>query len=585
MDQSLSAVPAIRKLTIERFRGIENFEWRPAEGVNVIVGGGDVGKTTVLDAIALLLSPTNTTVLSDADYFDRSVQDGFCIEAVMTLPDSSGINQQTKPVWPWEWNGSEAVIPSEDSKASDSDPVYRLCVRGTDELDLAYEILQPDDTHNHLSVAVRRNIGLVRLGGDDRNDRDLRLVHGSALDRLLADRTLRSRLGQKLAQEDVVGELNDNGKKRLKELDTAFRKKALPSELQIAITGSPGLSLNALIGITAAKNQTRLPLANWGAGTRRLAALEIAAVHEGDHPLIVVDEVERGLEPYRQRVLLLELQNRESQVFLTTHSSVALRAAETGTLWYMDVGSNIGQLATKNATHRLRDPEAYLSRLSIVAEGVTEVGFVQNLLRRLVPTDLLGHGIVVTDGSGNQQTLMILEELSKTGLTFGGFADDEESNPDRWSRVKARLGDLLFRWPTGCIEENILPLVADEQLEAFIVPPDGEPGERLRTLADRLSSADKEFSVLRANAPDIRALIIEAATGTIPSGANLNDGQRKAWKRHAERWFKNVDGGSELADKVFSFNLWPHLEPQLAPFIAAVRKVAGPPQIEPSPDE
>jgi putative ATP-dependent endonuclease of OLD family len=82
MDQSLSSVPAIRKLTIERFRGIENFECRPAEGVNVIVGGGDVGKTTVLDAIAMLLSPTNTTVLSDADYFDRSVEAGFRIEAV-----------------------------------------------------------------------------------------------------------------------------------------------------------------------------------------------------------------------------------------------------------------------------------------------------------------------------------------------------------------------------------------------------------------------------------------------------------------------------------------------------------------------
>ncbi len=576
MAEPLSAVPTIRKLTIQRFRGIENFEWRPSEGVNVIVGGGDVGKSTVLDAIALLLSPTNTTVLTDADYFNRSVQDSFCIEAVMTLPDSTGIDHQNKPAWPWEWNGSEAVVPSDDRDVMDSDPVYRLCVRGTDELDLAYEIHQPDDTADHLSVAIRRNIGLVRLGGDDRNDRDLRLVHGSALERLLADRTLRSRLGKKLAQEDVVEELNDDGKKRLKELDDAFREKALPSDLQLAITGSQGLSLNALIGMTAAKNMTQLPLASWGSGTRRLAALEIAAVHQGDHPIIVVDEIERGLEPYRQRILLNELQKRTSQAFLTTHSSVALRAAERSTLWYMDVAGNIGQLATKNAPHRLRDPEAYLARLSVVVEGATEVGFVESLLRRLVPTDLLSHGIVVTDGWGNQQTLSILEDLSKTGLTFGGFADNEGSEPERWKRVKDRLGDLLFRWPSGCIEQNILALVPDDRLETFIRLPDGESGERLRTLADRLGSTEKEFGVLRANAPDIRALIIEAATGAIPEGTNLDDGQRKAWKKHADRWFKSTDGGAELGEKVFTFGLWPQLQSQLEPFVGAVRSSVMP---------
>lgn len=40
-------------------------------------------------------------------------------------------------------------------------------------------------------VAVRWKIGLVRLSADERNDRDLRLVYGSALDRLLADGALR----------------------------------------------------------------------------------------------------------------------------------------------------------------------------------------------------------------------------------------------------------------------------------------------------------------------------------------------------------------------------------------------------------
>lgn len=64
------------------------------------------------------------------------------------------------------------------------EPVYRLRVRGTEDLELVYEILQPDASTDGLPVKLRRSIGLVRLGGDGRNDRDLRLVQGSALDRL-----------------------------------------------------------------------------------------------------------------------------------------------------------------------------------------------------------------------------------------------------------------------------------------------------------------------------------------------------------------------------------------------------------------
>jgi putative ATP-dependent endonuclease of OLD family len=144
VDTISSSKPLIRQLTIERFRGIEKLVWNPEPGVNIILGGGDVGKTTILDAIALLLNPTNTTVLSDADYWRREVEKGFCIEAVMSLPETCGINQQTKNAWPWEWDGKEPKLPKVDEEPASSsvaEPVYRLRVRGTEEFDLAFEVL------------------------------------------------------------------------------------------------------------------------------------------------------------------------------------------------------------------------------------------------------------------------------------------------------------------------------------------------------------------------------------------------------------------------------------------------------------
>ncbi|HQS07312.1 MAG: OLD family endonuclease [Rhizobiales bacterium 24-66-13] len=578
-DTAPSAKPpaaAIYALTIERFRGITSLKWKPSRGVNVILGGGDVGKTTILEAIALLFSPVNPTTLSDPDYHDRDIEAGFSIEAVLSLPVGAGMSSQMKPSWPWEWSGEEAAVPAleHDGKLA-GEPVYRVRVRGTEDLELAYEIVQPDGSADSFPVALRRAIGLVRLSGDDRNDRDLRLVQGSALDRLLSDKGLRSRMASELAKNDVKNELTTEAQAKLKNLDTAFKRESLPAGLDLAITGGQGASIASMIGLTADRSGIQLPLASWGAGTRRLSALAIAEQNQGDAPITLVDEVERGLEPYRQRTLIEKLQTGSSQVFLTTHSPAAISSAATSSIWYVDHTGQIGPLdATKIAKHRKTDPEAFLSRLAIVAEGATELGFTTAILERAFGSVLEQHGVHVSDGGGHEATLGILEALAAGGLRFGGFADDEGKHPTRWAKLHTKLGGLLFRWPSLCIEENIIAVVPDDKLEAFIADPAGEKtGIRLRTLADRLGIAEKDFAALRARAgADFRARIVEAALGTVPTG---KESDKNEYKAHAGQWFKSVDGGRELAGKLFSLALWPALKPQLLPFCNAVRTAIG----------
>src|SRR4051812_21346529 len=91
------ARPEILLLKIERFRGIADLTWRPREGLNLILGGGDAGKTTILDAIALLFSPSNANTVGESDCYRRKVDAGFVIEAVVDLPSSTGINNQYSP--------------------------------------------------------------------------------------------------------------------------------------------------------------------------------------------------------------------------------------------------------------------------------------------------------------------------------------------------------------------------------------------------------------------------------------------------------------------------------------------------------
>lgn len=556
---------------------MESVVWRPAPGVNLILGGGDVGKSTLLEAIGLLLYPTNGFVLSDTDYFNRLVEDELLVEAAMTLPDTTGIHDQSWAAWPWEWDGEQAALPDQEADGPVRDPVYRVRVRGTLESDLAYEVIQPDGSVVPFSTALRRRIGLVRLAADDRSDRDLRLVQGGALDRLLDDRTLRARLGRHLARDGLEDQLVDAARTRLEALDTDLTNKHLPHGLGLGFVGGPGISINSLVGLTSDKQGVALPMTSWGAGTRRLAALAIADNLQDGAPIVLIDEIERGLEPYRQAALVRTLSGRPSQVMVTTHSGFAIAAATGATLWHLDAAGNIGELPSeKVGALQQRDPAALLSRLTIIAEGITEVGFLEVVLEREVAPDWRAYGLYVADGGGNDRVLQLLEGLLSGGVRFAGMADREAGNPapGRWARLHEALGDRLFRWDDGCLESNILPLFGTQRLQALITDPtDLKTGQRRRSLIDRLGLAPGSTLDEIAAAADERLMqvVVEAALGSVPPGIE-DEETKKMFKGHASQWFKSRAGGRELATKVFVQGIWPELEPRLTPFLTVIRR-------------
>ena len=580
----MTAHALIRKLTVSRFRGLEQFEWRPQTGINIVLGGGDVGKSTVLDAIALLFSPSNGIVVSESDYWLRDSKQEFSIEAVVALPADSGVSTQTALAWPWSWNGQEAVAPSaagDDVANLVEDPVYRVRVRGTTELELVWEIVQPNTEADHFSVAVRRKIGLVRLSADERNDRDLRLVYGSALDRLLADPALRPRIAQQVSELDLNKSLGPKGAEAVDKLDKRLADAALPSGLELGLTTGHGLSIGALVGLLADKNGTSLPVASWGAGTRRMAALEIASSTDNEASVTLVDEIERGLEPYRLRKLLGILKARHGQSFVTTHSPVAIACASEAYLWYLDSRGGIGALPqAKVGAQQRRDPETFLARVAVIAEGPTEVGFLRFLLERAFAREPLDHGVRVCDGQGNEATLDLLETLTSAGLLFAGIADNEGKAPERWKRLKEQLGERLMQWPAGCTEQHVINAIADDKLPELL-KVDGElDGYRLRTLADRLGLQSKDLASLQQalaqREKTLREAIIEAATG---STAGAPEDAEKAWKKHARDWFKSEAGGRELAAKMVALDAWKTIQPNILPLLNAVLTAAGRPAL------
>lgn len=220
--------PRIRRLTVSNFRGLTHTEWWPVEGMNIIIGGGDSGKSTLLHALSLLFSPTNAVQVLETDYYNRLLEPGFTIEATVSLPENIGLAAFQQALWPWEWDGENAVLPDNEREGALRDPVYIFQLVGTSDLELSWQIIQPNLEPVSLSTGLRRRVGIVRLANDDRNDRDLRLVSGSALDRLLSKGNLKSRISKEVSAADLSNAMTENEQRSLQALDKSMAAAGLP---------------------------------------------------------------------------------------------------------------------------------------------------------------------------------------------------------------------------------------------------------------------------------------------------------------------------------------------------------------------
>ena len=129
-----------------------------------------------------------------------------------------------------------------------------------------------------------------------------------------------------------------------------------------------------------------------------------------------------------------------------------------------------------------------------------------------------------------------------------------------------------------------------DQLPEFITKPEAGLGPRLETIAFRLGMPENfnaELSVESikewiGNTDALKHMnekqkekevdeifiqtAIDAASGKIP--ANTPESQKKKFSGHGRKWFKSLQGGRELALKVFSCNAWENgIKEQLMPYV------------------
>lgn len=162
---STAAVPILRRLAIERFRGVQPLTWYPSPGFNIGLGGRDAVKTTLLETIGLLLSPISTTVGSDTDYWQRQYEADFQMEAIFALPVGSGsVENSTRRGL---GNGMAKTRRSQTHQGSE--PFTDMAYRAGFAAPRTWSSFISYCNVSSFSVGLRRSIGLVRLSGEDRS--------------------------------------------------------------------------------------------------------------------------------------------------------------------------------------------------------------------------------------------------------------------------------------------------------------------------------------------------------------------------------------------------------------------------------
>ena len=552
----------IRRLTLENFRSVERLEWTPAPGVNCLIGPADSGKTTLLDAIALLLAPYAMEVANELDYRDRDINRGFRIEAVLCGVRDEPLIQQRHipPLRGWK-DGALTALPDEDG----AEPALVCEVVGNTNLDLTYSILPLDGDPVAFTPSLRRELALARISAAERANRDLRLGTGSLLARYFKGPNFGGALTEAVRSASDNLEPPEDMTEKFAELKTTFDASGLPSDLQFGLLPAIGWSLTGMVALsTGAAPSSAIPIANAGAGTRNLSLLELSAAMSAANPIVVVDEPERGLEPYRQRQVgarLTTLLGDLGQGFCTTHAPALLSALKDQAIWHVASPGQIRCVETKDLTRVFSDqPEAFFARLPILCEGPTEIGLLSVWLPPRLGGDLAALGVELVDGEGQPHVLSKLAAFYAAEIPVAGFVDNEERHQGIRNALTRQL--RLFAWVgVKDIEDAVathVHLGALSDLVEFSADLLTVPASTLMAqVRDRLRQADAAVDGLSFEA--LIAFTDEPTVRTALGHVMSTNG-----------WFKTAERGAALATHLNEVGVPPGILGQIDAFAASL---------------
>lgn len=228
------------------------------------------------------------------------------------------------------------------------------------------------------------------------------------------------------------------------------------------------------------------PFNQRGYGSKKLINLGLTIGNSGKKSILLIDEIEIGLEPYRQKNLLHKIKNEIStggQVIFTTHSTVVLSELDISQLILLHshegitsfkVIANDDEKLNSRMQGMLRTiPDAFLTPRILICEGITEVGFIRSLDEKLQIDDdyyMASRGVSYVDGKGGAKALDVAERFFELGFNVALIVDNDRPEDRRKRESLLSKGIHIFSWNENkCIETALLPLLSKEALNNLLL--------------------------------------------------------------------------------------------------------------------
>lgn len=309
------------------------------------------------------------------------------------------------------------------------------------------------------------------------------MSRGSLLARNVDPEQLRSLVTEAVQATRDNFALSKDVATRLDEL-SAELQKIVPGtgDLDLAMLTPRGQNLLGMIGLFAKRGEVAVPLANAGLGTQQLTLFTLARLLINGFALFVIDEIESGLEPFRQRDLVARLRQTigaDGQAFITTHSPAVIGELAVGELHRLSPtggGACVVAVMPKGLERmRREDPEALLCRLPSVVEGQTELGLLEVLLEEQAAqagTTLGALGIRLVDGGGQPKLFKVTDALRSANQRFAAFLDSETTSKGKREELRAapHVGLGTYR-DARCLEEALSKQLSLTELDRLIATP------------------------------------------------------------------------------------------------------------------
>lgn len=531
---------------IENFRGIAQGTVH-FDGHSVLVGDNNAGKSTLLEAIDLVLGPERLSrrpVVDEHDFYAGQYlgADGqqilLEVEVIVADLNEEQLRHFREHVEWWNTNTKTLLAgpPVEGTDATGVGPALRVFFRG------AYDAEEDDflgNTFFALPAPIgageyqtfratdKRKCGFLYLRTVRTGSRALSLERGSLLDVILRLQDSRLKMWEELLASLRVLPVADKPELGVTTLLAAVQasvKKFVPSDwaedphMRVSDLTRETLrrTLTVFMGTGAKRpdgSSYAAPYQHQGTGTINtlvLALLSIIAELK-QNVIFAMEEPETALPPHTQKSIVNSVREKSAQALFTSHSPYVLeefeppqikvlkRAGGVMTSTPASLPPAIKPKAYK-AEFRARFCEALLARYVLIVEGRTEFDALPAAARTLSKTDpqcfksLEALGVAVIDAKTDSQVAPLGHFFRDLGKTV--FAVFDEQDETQLALIHAAV-DYAFESPMKGFESMVLQGAQETAIRryALSVVTDGDWPQHLMALTPK---AESDLAALRS---------------------------------------------------------------------------------------